>query len=107
MAEIGPRRKDRCLSSDEEDDDAPADIEPSLPQLNTFREDIEYLEDVRLFLEMKGHTTEATKTSDLGNILAQLVQDTQFNWALRAIYVHVLQIVRSMIIKLLIHHPIL
>ena len=36
MAEIGPRSKDRCLSSDE--DDAPADIEPSLPRLNTFRE---------------------------------------------------------------------
>ena len=33
MAEIGPRSKDRCLSSDEEDDDAPADIEASLPQL--------------------------------------------------------------------------
>ena len=72
MAEIGPRSKDRCLSSDEEDDDAPADIEPSLLRLNTFREAIEYLEDIRSFFEVKGHTTEATKTSDLGNELAQL-----------------------------------
>ena len=44
----------------------------SLPRLNTFREAIENLEDVRSFLEVKGHTTEATKTSDLGNDLAQL-----------------------------------
>ena len=55
MAEIGPRSKDRCLSSDEEDDDAPADIKPSLPRLNTFRETMECLEDVRSFLEVKGH----------------------------------------------------
>ena len=86
MAEIGPRSKDRCLSSYEEDDDTPPDIEPSLPQLNTFREAIEYLEYVRSVLEVKHHTTEATKTFDLGNNLAQSVsvQDTQFNWALRA-----------------------
>ena len=70
MVEIGPRSKDRFLSSYEEDDDAPADIEPSLPQLNTFRE--ANLEDIGSFLEVKDHTTEATKTSDLGNDLAQL-----------------------------------
>ena len=82
----------------------PGNVETSLP---TCLEAIEYLEDVHSFLKVNGHTTEATKTSDLGNDLAQLECSSSRYTVQLGIKSYILQTVHSMIIKLLIHHPIL
>ena len=73
MAEIGPPRKELCERDDEDGDpDGFEDIEPPPPRLKNLREVMECLEDVRSFLELNGHTREATKTEDLVNSVAWL-----------------------------------
>ena len=69
MAEIGPQT---FFDEEDSDQDGPENVEPPPPRLKNMREVMEYLEDVRSFLELNGHTAEATKTEDLVNTVAWL-----------------------------------
>ena len=73
MAELGPegKRMHQDADEDEEDEDH-EDVEPSPPRLKNFKEAMECLEDVRSFLELHGHMTEATKAEGLVNNVAWL-----------------------------------
>ena len=71
MVEIGPQSKGFC-EHDNEEEDGPEDVEPPPPRLKNLRKVMECLEDVRSFLELNGHTAEATKPEDLVNTVAWL-----------------------------------
>ena len=65
MAEIGPQSKEFREHDDEDDSDHDQDgfedVEPPPPRLKNLTEVMECLEDVHSFLELNGHTAEATK----------------------------------------------
>lgn len=73
MNELGAGSKQGCQLSDEEDDeDALQDLDPPPPRLKNFVEAMDCLEEVRSFLELSGHTAEATKAGELVNTVAWL-----------------------------------
>lgn len=72
MAELGPQDKEPCLSDEEDCNLDVPDPEPPPPKLQSLRECMDCLKDVRSFLELNGYMTEATKTEELVNAVAGL-----------------------------------
>ena len=82
MTELQPNSSEACVSSDE--DECEQDIpEPPAKRVKMYKEAVECLEDVRLFLEQKGHTELATEADILVNKVSQL-QCSQMNCSVQS-----------------------
>ena len=82
MTELQPNSSETCVSSDE--DECEQDIpEPPAKRVKMYKEAVECLEDVRLFLEQKGHTELATEADILVNKVSQL-QCSQMNCSVQS-----------------------
>ena len=82
MTELQPKSSEACVSSDE--DECEHDIpEPPAKRVKMYKEAVECLEDVRLFLEQKGHTELATEADILVNKVTQL-QCSQMNCSVQS-----------------------
>ena len=73
FASLNPdQHSDSVKFNDEEPDDALFDIEPPPPKIRSFCEAIHSLEDVKSFLDGKGHGQEATVVSTAIDLVASL-----------------------------------
>ena len=66
MSELQPNSSEACVSSDEDESEQDAP-EPPAKRVKTDTEAVECLEDVRVFLEQRGHTQAATEADILVN----------------------------------------
>ena len=58
-SELQPNTSEACISSDEDECEQDP-LEPPAKRVKTYKEAVECLEDVRVFLEQRGHTEAAT-----------------------------------------------
>ena len=63
---------DQHSLDEEEPDDASFDIEPPAPKIRSFSKAIHSLEDVKSFLDRKGHSKQETLVSTANDVVASL-----------------------------------
>ena len=63
MSELQPNTSEACISSDEDEceQDPP---EPPVKRVKTYKEAVDCVEDVHVFLEQRGHTKAATEATE-------------------------------------------